>query len=163
MDVLKKELRKIYTPHSTQTAIEYVPDLEFVKVDLRDEFTNFRHTFDDLYGVSIIDDGRDGYLYITNAGFNKIYDSLLLYNRGLHNGFGANDQVSLVYRRDIQKFGLCQRGHVHAAVDLSNQKACCRTGMPNPDVSWCHSPHAWNEDIAVGLACVYKWPAEETP
>lgn len=101
------------------------------------------------YGFVLEDDGESGYLYVTNEDRSEIFDAMHLFTSP--DGLTAEDEIFVVWSASLRKAGLYYRDEFRAVVDFAEQRACCRTGAPPPDRSWCRSTHDWDRSMAAGL------------
>jgi len=104
------------------------------------------------WGAVFEDDGSTGYLYLTSATFDHIYDALHIYDSGSAAQLAVGERAVLVWASSIQKVGLFFRGQFQAVASLSERRACCRSGFPaNAPAEWGGSSHAWDEAVVRGL------------
>jgi hypothetical protein len=99
------------------------------------------------------DNGSTGYLYLTTAAFDHIFDALHVYDCGTPEQLGMKEPVVLVWQAELQKVGLHFRGRFQAVASLAERRACCRSGFPaTAPAEWGGGSHAWDERLAKGLS-----------
>lgn len=104
-------------------------------------------------GVVLEDDGSTGYLYVTNAAFDHLFDALHVYDCGSAEQLKAGEAVVLVWSQPLQKVGLFYHEAFQAVVSFQDRRACGRSGFPASAPSeWGGGSHAWAERLASGLA-----------
>jgi len=104
------------------------------------------------FGLVLDDDGETGYLYITSADFEDVYDSLHIYNSTGPEAPSQGDELHILYNSRLMKAGLYYRAMFWAIIDYAKSEACCRSGQPPSKAGgWCTSSHSWNEKMIGGL------------
>jgi len=104
------------------------------------------------FGLVLDDDGETGYLYITSADFEEVYDALHIYNSSGPEAPRQGDELHFLYNPRLLKAGLYYHDKFWAIVDYANSEACCRSGQPQAKPGgWCTSSHSWDEKMMGGL------------
>ena len=112
----------------------------------------YQAALDTAWGAVFEDNGSTGYLYLTNATFDHIFDALHVYDSSAPEKLAPGEPVFLVWNPSLKKLGLYFRGRFQVAASLAEQRSCCRSGFPaNAPKEWGGGSHAWDEQLVRGL------------
>jgi hypothetical protein len=103
------------------------------------------------HGLVFEDNGKTGYLYVTDETFAKIHDTVHIYDHGDPNQLKKGQRAFIVWSAELKKAGLYFNDMFHAGVDFAGRETRSRSGFPpNSTAPW-SSDHRWRESIIEGL------------
>jgi hypothetical protein len=97
------------------------------------------------------DDGRTGYLYVTNAEYSEAEVAVHLYDYGDEHQLNRGESALFIWSPSLKKAGFYYRNRFQAGVDFQKHEARSRTGFPPNGMSPWLRDHTWNESIVAGL------------